>query len=230
MNPLQRRSFLGISLGLFGTKSLLTESTVAAAPPAAGAPTPVKEKLIEFKKHEIAAQKAPDFNLKGGTTDKRFKAKDWLELEFEVDVKAPKGSPRELKFLDNVQIKFYAFLTPADATKKKVLVADVTYINVPIDDSAHVVVYLSPATLLNLTGDKIVNKAMISHMGAEATYNGATVGFFSSAGAPPPAPGKMGWWTNPAAPPAEAGRLLPKHKTPFAPLWYDYYLEEKTDK
>jgi hypothetical protein len=71
---------------------------------------------------------------------------------------------------------------------------------------------------------------MVSHLGAEAFYNGATVGLFTSPGGPPPAPGSYGWWTNKDAPPVESGLLLPKHKTPFAPLWYDYYLDEKPDK
>jgi hypothetical protein len=224
MNPLQRRSFLGLGLGLVGAQSLLTESTVAAAPAAPAAAG--REKLIDFKKHEINSQKAPDFALKAGTTDKRFKAKDWMEIEFEIEAKAPRGAPKDMKYLDNVQIKYYAALQPADATKKKVLlIADVTYMNVPIgNDPLHCVVYLSPATLVNLTGDKIVNKSMITLLGAEATYNGSMVGRFPESGP------MVEFWKLPTAPPVEDGRLLPKHKTPFAPLWYDYYLEEKTDK
>ncbi len=228
MNPLPRRSFLGLGLGLVGANSLLEETTVAA-PPAGGAPSAggKAETLVEFKKPEITVQKAPDFNLKGGVVDKRFKAKDWLEIEFEVEVKSPpKGSPKEMKFLDGLQIKFFVYLQPVDATKVKVLTAEVSYLNVPIGhESSHCVVYLSPATILNLTGDKTANKGLITFLGAEATFNGAVVGTFVSTGT-----AANPWWKSPKAPPVEAGRLLPKHKTPFAPLWYDYYLEEKTDK
>jgi hypothetical protein len=221
MNPLHR-SFLGFSLGLIGTLSQLTGTTVAAPP---AAPAAATEKLIEFKKPEVTAQKAPDFTLKGGTTDKRFKAKDWLEVEFEIEAKAPKAAPKDTKFLDSIQVKFYVYLQPADVTKAKVLTADVTYFNVHIGDNSHCVLYLSPSTLLNLTGDKLVDKGMIKFLGAEATYNGAVVGMFTSTGTT-----AQPWWKAPKAPPAEAGRLLPKNKTPFAPLWYDYYLEEKADK
>lgn len=105
------------------------------------------------------------------------------------------------------------------------LLADVTYINVPIgNDAQHMVVYLSPASLVNITGDKIVNKTMIKMVGVEVTYNGAMVGRFPETGA------DVEFWKLPAAPAPETGRLLPKHLTPFAPLWYDYYLEEKVDK
>ena len=189
-------------------------------------PAAAKEKLIDFKKLEIAAQKAPDFALKGGTTEKRNKQKDWMEIEFEIEAKAPKGAPKDLKFLDNLQVKFFVVMQPADATKRKVmLLADVTYNNVPIgNDAQHMVVYLSPASLVNITGDKIVNKAMIQMVGAEVTYNGAMVGRYPETG--PTAE----FWKLPAAPAPETGRLLPKHLTPFAPLWYDYYLEEKADK
>jgi hypothetical protein len=219
MNPLPRRTFLGLGLGFVAAGSNANAAPAAGAPPAAD----TKEELIKFKKVEIAAQKAPDFTLKGGTTDKRWKAKEWLEIDFEIDVKAPKAADRKLKFLDNVTIKYYVFMSPADQTKKKILVAEVTYLNVPIDETIHSVVYLSHSSIVNITGDKIVDKSQITFTGAEATYNGNLVGIYpKGAGA--------SWWKAPTAPPVEEGRLLPKHKTPFAPLWYDYYMEEKTDK
>lgn len=224
MNPLPRRSFLGLSLGLLGTTTLLEETTVAAAPAAGGA---MKEELVKFKKPEIAAIKAPDYQLKGGT-EKRFKPSDWMEIEFELEVKLPKGSPPKTKFIDGLDIKFFVFLDLADKTKLKVLTATVNYINVPAggNDKEHVVVYLSPATLLHLTEEKTVNKQMVTGIGAEASYSGVVVGRFSAGLGAPGQP----WWTSPKMPPTEEGRLLPKHKTPFAPLWYDYYLEEKAEK
>lgn len=223
MNPLPRRTFLGLSLGLAGAPSILTAApTPLGTPPAAAGGK--EEELLKFKKCEIATQKAPEFALKG-TTDKRFKAKDWLEIEFEIDVKAPKGSTKDVKFLDDVTIKYYVFLQPADEKKKVVLMADVSYVNVPVDETIHSVVYLSNATLYNISGDKLVHKGLITYYGAEAFFNGKPAGSIASmkiANAP--------WWENPNLPPVQTGRLLPKHKTPFAPLWYDYYMEEKTDK
>ena len=94
MNPLPRRTFLGLGLGFVAAGSNANAAPAAGAPPASEG----KEELIKFKKVEIAAQKAPDFTLKGGTTDKRWKAKEWLEIDFEIDVKAPKAADRKLKF------------------------------------------------------------------------------------------------------------------------------------
>lgn len=223
MKSLPRRSFIGLGLGLASAPSILK-----AAPAPLGTPAPAAggkaEELLKFKKCEIAIQKAPEFAI-NGTTAKRFKQKDWIEVEFEIDVKAPKGADKELRFLDDVNIKYYVYLQPTNPEKLKVLVADVTYINVPIDETIHSVVYLSPATLYNISGEKLVNKGMITYYGAEATHNGKIVGLFSSKmfnNAP--------WWNNPKLPPVENGRLLPKNKTPFAPLWFDYYMEEKADK
>lgn len=223
MKSLPRRSFIGLGLGLASAPSILK-----AAPAPLGTPAPAAggkpEELLKFKKCEIAIQKAPEFAI-NGTTAKRFKQKDWIEVEFEIDVKAPKGADKELRFLDDVNIKYYVFLQPTDDKKKKVLLADITYINVPVDETIHSVVYLSPATLYNISGEKLVNKGMITFYGCEATHNGKVVGLYSSKminNAP--------WWNNPALPPVENGRLLPKNKTPFAPLWFDYYMEEKADK
>lgn len=219
MNPLHRRQFLGLSLGVAASPSILT----AAAP--AGGPAPAVEELMKFKKCEIIQEQTPDFTLKGATKEKRFKPKDWLELEFEWDVKPSKKRQEiEPKFYDDVTIKYYVFLSPADVTKKKLLVADVTYINVPIDETIHSGVFISPASFYNLTGDKLANKNAVTFWGAEVTIAGALVGRASSQNGPTP------WWKAANVPPAEEGRLLPKHKTPFAPLWSDYYMEEKADK
>lgn len=223
MKSLPRRSFIGLGLGLASAPSILK-----AAPAPLGTPAPAAggkaEELLKFKRCEIAIQKAPEFAI-NGTTAKRFKQKDWIEVEFEIDVKAPKGADKDLRFLDDVNIKYYVFVRPTDPKKNKVLVADITYINVPVDETIHSVVYLSPATLYNVSGEKIVNKGLVTLYGCEATYGGKTVGIFSS-------DGNKGnpFWTAPTLPPVESGRLLPKNKTPFAPLWFDYYMEEKVDK
>lgn len=201
---------------------------IAGAAPAVGgapaAPDSKPEELLKIKKFEIAVQKTPDYSLKGGTTDKRFKQNDWLEFELEIDVKAPRAAKKDMRFLDDVALKYFVFLQPADANSKKVLTAEVGYINVPIDETIHSVVYLSHNTLYSITGDKTVNKGAVTHYGVEARWSGKLVGLFASSKI-----GNAPWWESPKLPPVETGRLLPKSKTPFAPLWSDYYMEEKAD-
>lgn len=220
MNSLPRRTFLGLSLG-FAAASL--DSFAHATPPAGAEPAPAKEELFKFKKVEINQQKTPDYSVKG-TTDKRWKAKEWLEVEFEIDVNAPKGSTKDFKFFDKINVKYYVFLIPADAKKQKVLVADIGYVNVPVGETIGGVVYLSNATIANITGDKLVDKGLIKFYGAEVTYNGTLVGQIASA-----KPGGQVWWKSASLPPVEEGLLLPKSKTPFAPLWFDHFMEEKAD-
>jgi hypothetical protein len=211
MNTLTRRFFLGLGFCL----ALYTSTGFSQAP----AEEKIEDEYVKIKKAEIAQQKAPDFSLKGATTDKKFKAKDWLELEFELEIKAPKNAKSNQHFLDELQLKYYVYLEPADATKKKTLTAEVNYINAPIGETTHSVVYLSNATLVNLTGDKVVSKGHVKYYGVEVYSGGKLVGRHSSTAGV--------WWTSPKAPPVEAGRLQQKSKTPFAPLWFDYYLEEK---
>lgn len=218
MNPLPRRTFLGLGLGFVAAGSKLT------AAPAPGAEAPgAKEELFKFKKVEIATQKAPDFTLKGGTTDKRWKAKDWIEMDFEIDVKPPKAA-KDLKFYDEITIKYYAYLIPTDVKKQKVLTVDVHYVNIPVDEVIHSVVYISHSTIVNITGDKNVDKNLIKYFGAEVTYAGKLAGLHTSSGT-----AANPWWKSDKTPALEEGRLLPKSKTPFAPLWYDHYMEEKLE-
>ena len=220
MNPLPRRTFLGLGLGFVAAGSNLNAAPAAGAPPAGEAPTG-KEELFKIKKVEIATQKAPDFTLKGGTTDKRWKAKDWIEMDFEIDVKPPKAD-RDLKFYDTISIKYYAFLIPTDPKKQKVLTVEVNYVNIPVDEVIHTVVYLSNSTIVNITGDKNVDKGLIKFYGAEVTYKGILAGQYASSKI-----GNLPWWKSDKTPALEEGRLLPKGKTPFAPLWFDHYMEEK---
>ncbi len=180
----------------------------------------IEEELVKFKKGAVEQQKTPQFTVQN-VVEKRFKPKDWLEIEFELETVAPKAPAggQKQNFHDEVTMKYYVYLEPADATKKKTLTLDVNYVSVPVGETIHSVVYLSPTTLVNLTGNNIVDKSMVKFWGVEAYIGGKLVGMKSStAGA---------WWKSDKAPTAEPGRLQLKSQTPFAPLWSDYYLEEK---
>jgi hypothetical protein len=209
MNNLKHRL-----LQLAGALAVLSASTSMAQQTA----PKIEEELVKFKKGEVAQQKTPQFTVLG-VTEKRFKPKDWLELEFELEAKQPKDVKTKAFFIDELSIKYYAYLDNPDKEKKKVLTADITYINAPIGETTHSVVYLSNSSLVNLTGSNVISKSMVTLWGAEAYVGGKLVGFTSSNGA--------AWWTSPSAPRMEPGRLQSKNSTPFAPLFFDYYLEEK---
>jgi hypothetical protein len=190
----------------------------AISPIFAQAPEKMEEELVKFKKGEIASQNTPQFSL-GNVKEKNFKPKEWLEIEFELEAKQSKSVKDKKHFHDEVSMKYYVFLESTDAARRKTLTADINYVNMPLDENTHTVVYLSPTTLTNLTGSKIVDKGMIKLWGVEAYIGGKLVGFSSS--------NKMAWWKNEKAPPTELGRLQGRATTPFAPLWADYYVEEK---
>ena len=64
----------------------LCTSGIAQEPPGKA-----PEKLVDFKDIKIQVQKTPDFTLKGGTTDKRVRPKDWIEIEPEFKTEQPVG-------------------------------------------------------------------------------------------------------------------------------------------
>ena len=99
----------------------------------------------------------------------------------------------------------------------------------PIDEVSHSVVYISPSTILRVTGKPEGNVALVTGYAVEVTKAGETVGFFSkfqgSAQTNPEAPGAK-WWDSPKAPPQEPA-LLSKIQSPFGPLWGDYHADVK---
>ncbi len=194
----------------------------AAAPDAPAGGGAKAEKLIDFKKCEIETQKAPDYSIKS-SKEKKSQPKDWLEVEFEFECEAPKDA-KDLKFLDQLEFTYFVALATDDPKAKvRTLTAKVEYVNVPLKEKVHSVVYLSPATIYNITGAKMADKGKVLQWGVQVMYSGKEVGRLTSNQ-------NKEWWKAPTAGTAEEGRLLPKHKTPFAPLWFDYYLEEKSEK
>ena len=85
----------------------------------------------------------------------------------------------------------------------------------------HLLMYVSPQSLFRLL-EKDFAAADVVGWGIEIYHAGALAGWESSQ------PGKR-WWADAAAANMVAmdGVLLPKAKTPFAPMWGDYDLESK---
>ncbi len=187
-----------------------------------------KEKLVDLKDPTKQGQMTPDFNVKG-VKDKRWKPKEWLEFEVPFVASAPKGSKADVKTLDSLNFKYYLYLDNPDKAKKKILTADVTHVNVPIGEAMASVVYLSPASILSLTGKERIDASAVTLWAVEVTRDGAMVGFLSSKGKSPNDAGAK-WWTADNAPPQVPGLLLNKSQTPFAPLWGDYHADVQASK
>lgn len=195
------------------------------------APAAKKEKLVEIKDIKIAVQKTPDFAMKGSTTDKRWKAKDWLEIEPEFKtLRSPTDKKAEV--IPELTFKYYVFLNSSSKENARILTAEVVHTNVPIDEVTHSVVYISPSSILRVTGKPEGNMTLVSAYAVEVTKGGEVVGFFSKMGGSSydnPADPKGKWWENKAAPQQEPA-LLSKPNTPFAPLWGDFHADVKAAK
>jgi hypothetical protein len=190
----------------------------------------VKEKLVDFKDIKIAVQKTPDFSLKGGTTDKRVRPKDWIEIEPEFRTAAPKGASKDTKVVADLVFKYYVFLGAAGAPNenKRILTGEVTHTNVPISEWTHSVVYVSPSTIMRVTGKPEGTAQLVTGYGVEVTTGGDLVGFYSNLnGKTFPSPSTAGakWWESATVKKEED--LLNKAQSPFAPLWADYYADIK---
>jgi hypothetical protein len=200
----------------------LTASSFAQDAPAK------KEKLVVFKDIKIDLQKTPDFSLKGGTKDKKFRPKDWIEIEPEFKTEKP-ADAKKSEVLSELTFKYYVLLNSSVKENARVLTGEVVHSNVPVDEVSHSVVYISPSTIFQVTGKPEGNAGLVTAYAVEASRGGAVVGFFSKFGGSTvtdPSDPKGKWWESKLAPKQEPG-LLSKPQTPFAPLWGDFHADVK---
>ncbi|CAN5169056.1 hypothetical protein BH23VER1_BH23VER1_29140 [soil metagenome] len=189
----------------------LIATLLLAATPDASAQTQAQ---VKIRSVDIAAQKTPGFQA-ANVTEKRFKARDWLELEVEFEGKL---SDRDQDFIQSLTFKYYLILNPKNRDEIRTLASEITYQNIPVDEKVFSVAYVSPMAIQKITGNKSFSKSEVTFWGVEILYGGEVVGTESSNGKP--------WWTSEQAPPQQTGIILRKGETPFAPLWGDYHVDE----
>lgn len=154
----------------------------------------------------------------GGTKNKSFKPKDWLEVEAELKVPAMNREQQETGFVDQVVVKWYVAVKEKASGRVVLLTKDITHINVPVDEEVFTSVYLSPNTLKRLTGSDRAGKNAVEVVALEVLVNGVKVGEETS---------KMrsGWWNSPNLARGDRFPLLNKSETPFKIYWWDRYAE-----
>jgi len=151
---------------------------------------------------------------------KKFKPKDWLEVEVKLKVQKLKEEPKD-KYLDEIKVNWNVVVKGQDR-KAYWIKKTVTYVNIPTDEEVYVSIYLSPNTLKRITGKDRAGKGDLEAVGGEVELAGAMVGFFSHGE-------KAGWWRKSlkGVEVTQKFPLLDKTQTPFAPLWWDRYAEVK---
>jgi hypothetical protein len=180
---------------------------------------PSQEVKVRVRGMTADSQYTPQFSVPN-VKDKRFRPKNWLELDVAFDAdKAP--TPDRNPMIDSLDFKFYVLLNVRNKDGKlTLLTASATFINIMEKEESHVLMYVSPATLTRLLQKNNFTPADVSAFGVEIYKNGAAAGRHISTGATP-------FWEKTDNFVVVDGALLPKAKTPFAPLWGDYDVEMK---
>lgn len=182
-----------------------------------------KEVQVDIKKVEAGAQNTPQFSAPN-VKDKRWTPKTWLEVDVPFSLKKAKSEQSPGPMVDSLDFKIYVVLNKRDATSGKyiMLTASITYLNANSDDrESHAMAFASPSALANILGNPRFTAADVTPtaLGVEVFKGGALAGGYSTNG------GKF--WEKADNFLIQDGALLPKAKTPFAPLWGDYDLETK---
>ncbi len=179
-----------------------------------------KEVKVDIKNVVIQEDKTPDFSVNYSKT-KRWRSKDWMEVEvtFTVDkAKVPGGDRNPV--VDSLEFKFFIGLNKTTKEGKYImLTGSATFLNAVERSDNVAMMFVSPSSLLRVLEKSGFTPADVKGWGVEVYANGAVAGWKSYSGG-------TRWWVDGAATlqPME-GLLLPKSKTPFAPLWGDYDLE-----
>jgi hypothetical protein len=197
--------------------SLLIAASLLVAGLAAAQTAPAYK--INMGKVNIQSQPTPMIQA-SNVIDKRWKPKEWLELDTELEVKLPTTEGPEAT-LASLEVKYFLVTSAADKDGRRiVLKGAVVYTNVPSGVKSHVLAFVSPATLKSALKKDNGGKADIVAY-AVVTGDGSKPDMVVSQG-----PGGAKWWESldPTKFTIVDGGVLGKNKTPFAPFWGDYDL------
>ncbi|MGJ8697162.1 MAG: Amuc_1102 family pilus-like protein [Verrucomicrobiaceae bacterium] len=190
--------------------------TIGAASAQDEMPTPSKTNKIDVDGPKYVELPSPD--ISAGGVNKKFRPKDWLEIEVQMKVTKVKPEPQD-EYLDNVTVKWWIVVKGQDR-KTYLMEKSIQHVNIPVGEQVVSSVYLSPNALKRITGKDSAGDNDLEAVGGEVHYNGELVGFFSDKL-------KAGWWRKDLGSVERTQKfpLLDKNETPFKFLWYDRYAE-----
>ena len=186
---------------------------------------------VKVKKVDVAQQYTPDYAPRG-VTEKRWRPKQWIEVDTEIDVDLAKDLGGKDGTFGALEFKYFVALNAKSKDGKTiVLTGTLIFENVPASkagDYSHALAYITPATMKGALKKDLVGKADVAAVGLEIHAGGQMLqgAFYSDKGAP--------WWIGADKQPDQTkfefqdGGVIPKSKTPFAPLWADYDLQSKS--
>ncbi len=181
------------------------------------APPTVK---VDIKDVKIDSIESPQFQA-SNLPAKSWRPKKWMQVDVHFKVtKAKTVDPNP--YVDALEFKYFISLNTTDPVSKKfiLLTSTINYVNISSKDlQSHAMAFVSPAAISRLLGKADITVADVKGVGIEVSYGGQIVG-----GHAQPA-GK--WWEDLSKFTVIDGNLLPKNKTPYAPLWSDYDVDVK---
>ena len=171
---------------------------------------------VESSKPVFDDLSSPEFNV---SKQKSFKPKDWLEIEASFKIQM---SPEPLsKTAERVMVKWYVAVEHPDKKDAYLLLTkEITHVNVPLNEDIFSSVYLSPASIMRITGRDRAGKSVVNIVGYEVLINGEKVAQETSKN-------QAGWWSTASSKISRSDTvpLLNKSETPFASMWWDRYAE-----
>jgi len=207
-------------------KTLIASLAIAGSLSALGA-EPKHDVAIKDIKVEVI--QSPQYSV-SGTGSKRTDNRYWIEIEAELQTQTnhPNG------FIPELQVEWYAIIQDQFhveggkiGPKAKMLTGTATFKNIRAKDgTAYLSAYIEPDELEKLTGQekpqpRVVMAAALVVSGTNVTPNPKllqkAIGVNSDSAA-----SESPWWKRPDMIRLE-GLILPKSKTPFAPLWSGRY-------
>jgi hypothetical protein len=152
---------------------------------------------VKIEKVSPAVVKTPEYQITGGQ-NKRYQIGSWLEVEVEFAT-IPEMIPE-------LTLSYKILLNG------KLLVGDITHVNIPKGKDHYSVAYVSPRALENAMAGKQLSAAAIQGIWVEAKSQGVTLALNGTV--------KGSQVPNVANIP---GMIMNKSQTPFAPLYWDRY-------
>lgn len=171
---------------------------------------------VDKPKINIEIQKTPRFGQQG-PKEKRDTQKFWIEVEVEFKADQKGGDPNN-EFIDELEFKYFITVTPKNAKDRKVYTLTINHGPILKGETSYSVAYISPNNIAKIVGkEKVPGKADVD-VAVEIRHQGQLIGGDSTK-----SPSSK-WWNSMSQ--AE-GMVMKKSETPFAPLWWDRYAEEK---
>lgn len=179
-----------------------------------------RAKILEL---EGTAQPTPRFSVSGPGTKKQ-EQRHWIEIEAEIEVetKDPSG------FIPELETKWFVVVKDKHSGKPVRLMGRTTFKNIRTKDKKiHVSAYIEPDTLERLTGDDRPRESDIEGYALMISGPGIVTDGSHAAGLIMATAEKQAKWWEVWEGKSYEDLIVPKSKTPFAPLWTDYYPTEK---